>query len=122
MQPQRAVTGEMDLTGSYVLSQLKGKDISFEQISLQIDTKRQEVRGNAGCNRFSVPYDKQGNEISFQEPVSTKMFCEGKMEREKEIIDLFSSITRVEQDGEKVIFLDENRDPVFRAQKTKNRE
>ncbi len=122
MKPQRAVTGEMDLSGSYVISKLKGKDISFEQISLRIDTDRNEIMGNAGCNRFSIPYNLDGNEISFQEPVSTKMFCEGKMEREKEIMDLFSVITKIEMDKEIVIFIDENGDPVFRAKKTNDRE
>ncbi|MCM4160578.1 META domain-containing protein [Antarcticibacterium flavum] len=122
MQPQRAVTGEMDLLGSYILSQLRGKDISFEQISLRIDTTRQEIMGNAGCNRFSIRYNATGKEISFQDPVSTKMFCEGKMEREKEIMDLFSTISSVEMDEENVIFLDDNGDPVFRAKKTNERE
>lgn len=122
MKPQRAVSEEMDLSGSYVLAQLKDEEITSEEISLKIDEKRKEVMGNAGCNRFSAQYERDGNNITFQEPASTKMFCEGKMEREKDIIDLFSTISGVQQEGRDIVFISENGDPVFRARKTNDRE
>lgn len=122
MKPQRAISEDMDLSGSYVLAQLRNEDITSEEIRLRIDEDRQEIMGNAGCNRFSAQYERDGDTITFQDPVSTKMFCEGKMEREKEVIDLFSSITGVQQDGEHIIFTSENGDPVFRVKKTNERE
>ncbi|HSI70165.1 MAG TPA: META domain-containing protein [Gillisia sp.] len=122
MKPERALTEEMELSGSYVLAQLKSEEITSEDISLKIDEDRKEVMGNAGCNRFSAFYERDGNDINFQEPASTKMYCEGKMEREKEVINLFSEITGVQKDGEYIVFSSENGDPVFRAKKTKNRE
>jgi heat shock protein HslJ len=66
MQPQRAVSEEMDLSGSYVFAQLRDEEITSEEISLKIDEERKEVMGNAGCNRFSVQYERDGNNISFR--------------------------------------------------------
>jgi heat shock protein HslJ len=122
MKPQRAVSEEMNLSGSYVLAQIRNEEITSEEISLKIDEKRKEVMGNAGCNRFSAQYERDGNNITFQEPASTKMFCEGKMEREKDIIELFATISGVQQDGRDIVFISENGDPVFRARKTNDRE
>lgn len=38
------------------------------------------VRGNAGCNDFSAPYEATGNDLSFGELVVTEMICEGPAE------------------------------------------
>src|SRR5690606_31353337 len=75
------------LHGYYVLSELKTNNVGGEDIIFRFDSIKSEVAGNAGCNRFLSTYVHREKNISFQPAVSTKMYCEGKMEREQEIIN-----------------------------------
>lgn len=122
MKPKTGISEEMELSGSYVLKQLRKKDVASEDITMRMDEKRNEVMGNAGCNRFSARYERNGNEIVFQQPVSTKMFCEGKMEREQEIMDLFSEIAEVKEQGNNLIFISKSGETLITIEKTTNRE
>lgn len=108
----------MELRGSYVIMQLRAEDISSEELILEIDEDKKELSGSTGCNRFSVRYERDGNKINFQKPVGTKAFCAGRMETEEEIYDVLSRISEVEQEGEELIFLSNDNEPLLRVQKT----
>ena len=85
------------LHGYYLLSELKTENVSGEDILFRFDSIKSEVAGNAGCNRFLSVYTHQNSKIEFQPPVSTKMYCEGKMEREMEIMELLPKISEIVQ-------------------------
>lgn len=108
----------MELRGSYVLMQLRSEDLSSEEIILEIDEDKKELSGSIGCNRFSVRYERDGNQINFDEPVGTKAFCAGKMETEEEIYEVVSEISKVQEEGNELIFLSEDNEPLLRVQKT----
>lgn len=117
MKPKTGISEDMELSGSYVLRQLRNEDVSSEEITLNIDEERKEIMGNAGCNRFSARYEREGENIEIEQPVSTKMFCEGKMEREQEIIDLLTEISKVGEQENRLIFSSESGENILTVQK-----
>lgn len=109
----------IELSGNYLIQKIRAQNVSSEQIELKFDSITQEVSGNAGCNRFSSGYDRSGIRINFKPLVSTKMYCEGKMEMESAITEVLPEISQmILQDGE-LIFMNENLDPMLTIEKIK---
>ncbi len=48
---------------------------------------------DAGCNKISGTFNLQGTSVSLGTPVSTMMFCEGKMKDEAALTSLLDSAT-----------------------------
>lgn len=120
MQPKTGIPGDLELSGSYFIKQLGEEDVSSEEIDLTFDQKRQELRGNAGCNRFSSAYKRDGNKISFSEPVGTRMFCDGKMEREGQVIKILPKITEVREKEDNLVFLSNQGEQLLTVEKNEN--
>ena len=49
----------------------------------------------AGCNNISGSYTIKGNTIDFGEPISTLMYCDGKMENESALISTLITTTNM---------------------------
>jgi|SRR5690606_9644640 len=110
------------LHGYYILSELKTDIISGEDIIFRFDSIKNEVAGNAGCNRFLSIYNHQENNINFQPAVSTKMYCEGRMEREMEIINLLPEVSEIIQQNENILLLSEDNELLLKLKKTNRSE
>ena len=110
------------LHGYYLLSELKTENVSGEDILFRFDSIKSEVAGNAGCNRFLSTYVHREKNINFQPAVSTKMYCEGKMEREIEIIDLLPEVSEIIQQNEDVLLLSEENELLLKLKKTNRSE
>src|SRR5690554_5175794 len=110
------------LHGYYLLSELKDKNVGGEDILFRFDSIKSEVAGNAGCNRFLSTYVHREKNINFQPAVSTKMYCEGKMEREIEIIDLLPEVSEIIQQNEDVLLLSEENELLLKLKKTNRSE
>ncbi|UJH92990.1 META domain-containing protein [Antarcticibacterium sp. 1MA-6-2] len=90
-------------------------------MDLTFDEKRKELRGNAGCNpRFSSGFERDGRKITFSEPVSTRMFCDGKMERENQVMEILPKITEMRKNEDNVIFLSNEGEQLLMVQKNGN--
>ncbi len=97
------------LHGDYVVKQIGSRNINSEEVILKFDKLKNEVSGNAGCNRFSSGFVLSGgSKVSFQQPVSTKMYCEGKMETERALIDAIEEVSEVKQQEGNLIFYSVN--------------
>lgn len=107
---------ELKLHGNYLLKEINSEDIS-ERVVLRFDTIQKIITGNAGCNRFSSGFEHSEEKIKFSDPVSTKMYCEGKMELELKIIDILPVISEVTKDKGQVVFYSENNERVLAIQK-----
>lgn len=116
------ITTPAKLHGYYLLSELKDKDIGSEDILFRFDSIKSEVAGNAGCNRFLSTYAHKERTIKFQPAVSTKMYCEGKMEREMEIIDLLPEISEIIQQNDDILLLSEDNELLLKLKKTSRSE
>lgn len=97
----------VELHGEYRIKQIKNRNITSEELILKFDTIQNEVSGNAGCNRFSSSFQQNSGKVTFKDPVSTKMYCEGKMETEEEIINILPEISEFTKDKEDLIFYSE---------------
>ncbi len=121
-------TGEFDtgapgkLHGNYLLSELKTLNVGGEDIIFRFDSIKNELTGNAGCNRFNSVYRHLETAITFQPAVSTKMYCEGKMEREKEIIDILPEISEIIKQNEELILLSADNELLIKLKKTNRSE
>ena len=116
------VTTPVKLHGYYLLSELKDKNVGGEDILFRFDSIKSEVAGNAGCNRFLSTYAHRERNIKFQPAVSTKMYCEGKMEREMEIIDLLPEVSEIIQQNEDILLLSEDNELLLKLKKTNKSE
>jgi heat shock protein HslJ len=47
----------------------------------------QGIAGQSACNRFSAGLKQQGQAVEISPPVSTRMYCEGRMDDERRYLD-----------------------------------
>ena len=85
-----------DLGGSqWKLISLDGSPMNLgENAVLTFDEKENKINGIAACNKFSADYEMLRKAVKFESIVSTKMYCEGKMDEENKIISNLQSVTR----------------------------
>lgn len=113
---ETAIPGK--LHGTYIVSEMKNENVGGEDIFFRFDSIKSEVTGNAGCNRFNSVYRHLESTITFQPAVSTKMYCEGKMEREKEVIEILSETSEIIRQDEAVLLLSKESELLLKLKKT----
>ena len=107
------------LSGEYQLITLKEENVSSEDIYLKIDDKGESLMINAGCNVLRVDFIQENELISFQPPVSTKMYCEGKMTYENTLNLILPDISEIQGREDKLVFLSEENEELLTVRKTK---
>lgn len=87
-----------DLGGSqWKLISIDGSPISLgDNAILTFDEKDSKINGVAACNKFSADYEMLRKALKFGSLISTKMYCEGKMDEENKIISNLQNVTRYE--------------------------
>lgn len=87
-----------DLGGSqWKLISIEGSPMSLgDNAILTFDEKENKINGVAACNKFSADYEMLRKAVKFGSIVSTKMYCEGKMDEENKIISNLQNVTRYE--------------------------
>lgn len=117
---QKETSGEIEiLTGNYQLIFLNGEDVSSKEFFLKVDDKGESVVINAGCNVLRVNFIQQKEKINFQPPVSTKMYCKGKMENEKKLNDILPKISEIEKSDENMLYLKNGGNVLLTMQKNR---
>ena len=112
--------GEIEmLSGEYQLITLKDENVSSEDIYLKIDDKGESLMINAGCNVLRVDFIQENEYISFQPPLSTKMYCEGKMTYENTLNLILPDISEIQGREDKLVFLSEENEELLTVRKTK---
>ncbi|HEY0057083.1 MAG TPA: META domain-containing protein [Pedobacter sp.] len=54
---------------------------------LEFDSKKLEIKGKAFCNTITGDFGRMGdNQLTFDDIISTKMYCEGVMDLENQMI------------------------------------
>jgi heat shock protein HslJ len=108
---------EIKLHGNYLLKELTLKDVSSEKIVLKFDSIQKSVSGYAGCNSFGADFEHSVEKIKFTKPVTTKMYCEDKMEKEQEIMKVLPEISEVTEVKEQIVFYSGNNQRLLTIQK-----
>lgn len=107
------------LSGSYQLISLNGEDVSSEDIYMKIDKKGESLVINTGCNVLMVDFIQQEEKIKFQQPVSTEMYCEGKMENEEYLKKILPEISEIENAAGDLLYLKNEKDVLLTIQKNR---
>ena len=95
MKPEDAT---LELDGQrWTLTAIKHKPINSEGKAFLEFEKNLDVKGKAFCNSISAEYELMGkDQLSFSGIVSTKMFCDGVMNLENEMITNLQAVKRYE--------------------------
>ena len=76
---------------------------------IRFDKEKQSAGGNGSCNRFGSTVTINGNELSFKNIFSTKMYCEQVQQAENSYLGSLEKVTRYEIKG-KSLFLYNDKD------------
>lgn len=79
----------------WVLASIKHKPVSANKSAFLEFSSKMKVKGKAFCNSISGDYELMGkDQLTFHEMVSTKMYCEGVMDQENEMITNMENVKR----------------------------
>ncbi len=95
------------------------KKEELQKLEAKLDlTNPERASAKMGCNNLSFSYKTATNsEINFSQGISTRMFCEGKMELENKFSTEIETIKTYKLEGQKLILVnDKNQKMVFVAQ------
>lgn len=76
---------------SWKLTELNGKSLPSE-ILISLEIRDGEAGGTAACNSYGSSMILSGDKLTFSNPFSTMMYCEGVMEYETEYLAALSSV------------------------------
>jgi heat shock protein HslJ len=91
------------------------KDILIEKKAFLDLTNREAASSDMGCNSLSFTYTVVGNAITFDHPVSTRMYCEG-ITLEKDFTNDLLKITNIVVEGHKMTLNGDNEKMEFIAE------
>ena len=114
------------LDGSdWILKSLNDKKIftpeSGKDIFIRFNSKENRFSGFAGCNNISGTYSLTQDKIKFGPVLGTEMYCESRMEDERNFMIMFGTIIRYEIKGNDLFFYDDKNSIAasFKSQKNK---
>lgn len=92
------------LEGTFKVEMLQEKSVAEKELELTFNAEDNSFNGTTECNSIFGTYKAEGQKITFQPVGATKMYCEGKMESEKNIKEAFAKATRFTVQKGKVSF------------------
>lgn len=82
---------------NWKLIAINQKPVSLgDRAFITFDEKEQRAAGKAACNSFSGGYEQIRDNITFSDIISTKMYCEGLMDQEGQILTHLKDTRRFE--------------------------
>jgi len=80
------------LTGSYTLVDMNGKTMVGNSMELIFNSNDNSIAGSSGCNKLFGSYTQDGDQLKFEGFGTTKMYCDGKMDLEREFIQGLTAV------------------------------
>ena len=118
MSKSKSTSAELQ-TASYQVESIKGVELEKQTISIFLNTEEKAVSGNATCNDYRFNYEIDNDQIKMNRGISTKMYCEGKMEKERSFMSQLGKVKYLSQ-TEKMLYLkDAENKLLIKAKKTK---
>lgn len=79
------------------LTAIEQRPVNFDgRAFIKFDEKENKISGKALCNSYFSEYEMIGKKIKFESVGSTKMYCEGMMDEENQIITNLQRTKRYE--------------------------
>ena len=85
-EKSETVQQDLILKGNWIVSKLVGIDSLSKSPTLTIDLEAKKISGNAGCNSYGGAFSIEGEQLKFETPFATKMYCTN-MKIEKAFFD-----------------------------------
>ena len=74
-EKSETVQQDLSLTGKWTVSKLVGIDSLSKSPTLTIDLEAKKISGNAGCNNYGASFSIDKEQLKFETPFATKMYC-----------------------------------------------
>ncbi|MES2875281.1 MAG: META domain-containing protein [Bacteroidota bacterium] len=88
---------------NWKLIAIEQKPVNYgDRAFLTFDEKENKISGKAACNSFTSDYEMAGQKIKFTGITSTKMYCEGIMDDENQIITQLQKTSKYEVRSDKL--------------------
>ena len=95
---------------TWKLIAIEQRSVSYgDRAFVKFDEKENKISGKAACNSFSSEYEMAGQKIAFSDISSTKMYCEGIMDDENQIMTQLRSTNRYEVKSDMLYFYAEQK-------------
>ena len=116
----KAKTASSDLkTDYYEAVSVKGINLEKQKISIYLNTEEKAISGNATCNDYRFSYEIKDSQVKMIRGISTKMYCEGKMEEERNFMSQLGKVKYLSQTKGKLYLKDGDNKLLIKAKKTK---
>lgn len=116
MEKTAATPGDIPiLDGDFVVTQLNGRAVAEEGITLNVDAPTKKISGFSGCNTYSLKLRQTRYQLRFSQPTATKRYCADKASLEKEFFITFIQGDRFTLEGTTLRIYDID-NPILEAQ------
>lgn len=113
----------VQLNGNYTINSVKEKSYTPKELVITFDALNKSVNATTECNNLFGSYTIDLYALSFNPLASTKMYCEGKMDAEKEIAEAFEETgSYTIENGILILYSKNDRSQLLKATKVRNNE
>ncbi len=74
-EKSEVIQPDFSLRGKWKVSKLVGIDSLSKSPTVDIDLNAKKISGNAGCNNYGASFSIDKEQIKFETPFATKMYC-----------------------------------------------
>ena len=106
-------------TAYYEAVSIKGTELNEQKISIYLNTEKKAISGNATCNDYRFGYEIEDSQVKMNRGISTKMYCEGKMEEERNFMSQLGKVKYLSQTDDMLYLKDGENKLLIKAKKTK---
>ena len=118
MVKEKQESAELQNANYEVVSLQKTDSIEY-QITLNLNVEENYINGNASCNDYRFEFKMKEKEINIQPGIATKMYCEDKMETERNFMKLMSQVKYISQSDENLYLKNSENQLLIKAKKNK---
>ncbi len=92
-ETQKAINtaGNVQLNGNYKINEVMGENYASKELVLTFDALNKSINATTECNNMFGTYSIDLYALKFGEMASTKKYCEGKMEAEEKLGEIFEN-------------------------------
>ncbi len=107
-EKSEVIQPDFSLKGKWKVSKLVGIDSLSKSPTIDIDLNAKKISGNAGCNNYGASFSIDKEQIKFEIPFATKMYCTN-MNIEKAFFECLQNTSYYQMENGKLkLFSSEN--------------
>ena len=105
-------------TAYYEATSIDGVNLNDKKVSIFLNTDEKAISGNATCNDYRFEYEIDDKEIKMNRGISTKMYCDGKMDIERGFMQHLGNVKYISQTDDMLYLKDKENKLLIKAKKT----